>query len=122
MNNLFISGKVVEQPALRLEGGDAPHLTFTLRVAHRTRAGERRAEDYRVNAWNRIAQWGVENLARGQLVAVHGYLTQSASRGNAVEITATEFMPMEIPKASAAPEEAPEFAAPVREAAEAAAS
>ena len=115
MNNLFISGKVADQPTLRLEGGNAPHLILTLRVAHKTRVGECRAEDYRVNAWNRAAQWGMANLVRGQLTAVHGYLTQNAAKGNAVEITAAEFMPMEIPKAT--PLDAAEPAAPAEEAA-----
>lgn len=115
MNNLFICGRIVEQPALRMEGGTAPHLILTLRVAHRTRTGERRAEDYRVNAWNRIAQWGMENLARGQVVVVHGYLTQNASNGSATEITAMEFMPLEAPAVSAASEEAPESVNPAAE-------
>lgn len=104
MNQVFISGRIAEAPVLRMENGEVPHLTFTLRVGHRTRAGAQRTEDYRVNAWNRIAQWGVENLSRGRTVALCGYLTQNAANANATEITAAEFLPSGNLRAGAATE------------------
>lgn len=93
MNKVYISGKVVQQPLLMMEG-ETPHLVMTVRVAHRKRNGERRSEDYRVNAWNRVAQWGKEKLEQGQIIALQGYLTQNASKNHATEITVEEFLPL----------------------------
>ena len=96
MNRVYISGKLAESPLMRMDGGIA-HLTALLRVSHRTRAGMRKSEDYRINAWNRIAQWGMANLERGQIVAVEGYLTQNRADGNVTEITVEEFLPVRMP-------------------------
>ena len=96
MNRVYISGKLAESPLMRMDGGIA-HLTALLRVSHRTRAGMRKSEDYRINAWNRIAQWGMANLERGQIVAVQGYLTQNHADGNATEVTVEEFLPVHMP-------------------------
>ena len=96
MNRVYISGKLAESPLMRMDGGIA-HLTALLRVSHRTRAGMRKFEDYRINAWNRIAQWGMANLERGQIVAVEGYLTQNRADGNVTEITVEEFLPVRMP-------------------------
>lgn len=93
MNKVYISGKVVHQPVLMGEN-EAPHLIVSLRVTHRKRNGERRSEDYHVNAWNRVALWGKANLEQGQIVALQGYLTQNAFKDHATEITAEEFMPL----------------------------
>ena len=102
MNRVYMSGKLAESPLMRMDGGIA-HLTAVLRVSHRTRAGIRKSEDYRINAWNRIAQWGMANLERGQVVAVQGYLTQNHSDGNTTEITVEEFLPVRVPAPSAVP-------------------
>lgn len=96
MNKVYISGKLVEQPLMRMDG-ENQHLILKLRIAHRKRTGERRSEDYRVNAWNRVAQWGAANLERGQIVAIQGYLTQNASNNHATEVTVEEFLPVRIP-------------------------
>lgn len=96
MNKVYISGKLVDEPRLRMDG-DSQHLILKLRVAHRKRTGEHRSEDYQVNAWNRIAQWGASNLERGQVVALRGYLTQNASNNHATEVTAEEFFPVCTP-------------------------
>lgn len=93
MNKVYISGKVVQQSLLMMEG-ETPHLMMTVRVAHKKRNGERRSEDYRVNAWNRVAQWGKDNLKQGQIIALQGYLTQNASNNHATEITVEEFLPL----------------------------
>ena len=93
MNKVYISGKIVQQPLLQMEG-EIPHLVMSVRVAHKKRNGERRSEDYRVNAWNRIAKWGKENLKQGQIIALQGYLTQNASNNHATEITVEEFLPL----------------------------
>ena len=100
MNRVYISGKIAESPLMRMDGGIA-HLTALLRVSHRTHAGIRKSEDYRINAWNRIAQWGMANLERGQVVAVQGYLTQNHADGNTTEITVEEFLPVRVPAPSA---------------------
>lgn len=96
MNKVYISGKIVDQPFMRMEG-ENQHMILKLRVSHKKRNGERRFEDYRVNAWNRIAQWGMTNLVGGQIVAVQGYLTQNISNNHATEVTAEEFLPMRDP-------------------------
>lgn len=97
MNKVFLSGMIADTPAPRMEVGETPHLTFSLRVRHRTRAGEVRSEFYRVNAWRNAARWGAEKLARGQIVGVQGYLTQRRVAGEGepmfvTEVTAEEFL------------------------------
>lgn len=110
MNKVYISGKVVQQPLLLMEG-ETPHLVMTVRVAHKKRNGERRSEDYRVNAWNRVAQWGKDNLEQSQIIALQGYLTQNASNNHATEITAEEFLPLciEIPHQDAGAKNEPAY-------------
>ena len=94
MNQVYISGKIADRPRLtRAETGSA-HLMFALSVRHRTARGVVKQELYTVNAWNKAAQWGAEQLAQGQLVALRGYLTQHTGEGGVltVEVTAEEFL------------------------------
>lgn len=96
MNKVYLSGEVATQPTLT--EGAVPHMIFDLLVTHRTAAGVRKEERYRVNAWHDAARWGFANLRRGQPVAVQGYLTQQvvADAGRTltlVDVTATEFLP-----------------------------
>ena len=104
MNNVSISGYIMDEPELREEQGGIAHLVFNLSVRHKTRAGEIRKESYRVSAWYKTAQWGISNLAKGQLVAIQGYLTQRQVVvgnivGTSTEIVAEEFLPMRQPTA-----------------------
>lgn len=97
MNKIFISGKIKGEPKYRLEDSGNEHLILTLEVEHKTRAGEKRKEDYQISAWNRSAIWGSKNLAAGQQVMVQGYLAQrqvqaAGIRATAVEIIAEEFL------------------------------
>ena len=99
MNKVFISGKIAERPMLRKEAGEIPHLTLRLSVRHRAKSGELRREIYRVSAWHSAAEWGVENLSKGQVIGVQGYLTQRrVNAGNIAavetEIAVDEFLPM----------------------------
>lgn len=99
MNKVFISGMIAEKSELRMEPGDIPHLILHLSVRHKVRSGELRSEVYRVSAWRNVAQWGAENLSKGQIVGVQGYLTQRSVRMDnvtavATEIAADEFLPM----------------------------
>ncbi len=94
MNQVYISGKIADRPRLtRAENGSA-HLMFALSVRHRTARGVVKQELYTVNAWNKAALWGAEQLAQGQLVALRGYLTQHTGEGGVltVEVTAEEFL------------------------------
>lgn len=100
MNKLFISGFIADDPQLRQEQGEIPHLVFNLSVRHKTRFGEVRKETYRVSAWHKAAQWGANNLVKGQLVAIQGYLTQrQVVAGNitatTTEIAVDEFLPIQ---------------------------
>lgn len=113
MNKVFISGKIADQPELRTESGEVPHLVLNLSVRHRTRAGEARSEIYRVSAWHNAAKWGAENLNKGQIIGVQGYLTQRpihADRMTAVvtEIAVDEFLPMRPALREVSPEAAVE--------------
>ena len=94
MNQVFISGIIADRPRLTQPENGAVHLMFALSVRHRTAKGVVKQELYTVNAWNRVALWGAEQLAQGQLVALQGYLTQHARESGvlAVEITAEEFL------------------------------
>lgn len=99
MNKVFISGMIIENPALRMEPGEIPHLILNLSVRHRARNGELRKEVYRVSAWHSAAAWGAENLNKGQIVGIQGYLTQRSIRADGVasvatEIAVDEFLPM----------------------------
>lgn len=99
MNKVFITGKIVGQPVLRMEQGDVPHLIFGLSVRHRTKAGDVHKEVYPISAWSQVAQWGAENLQKGQIVGVQGYLAQrsinvSNVRTIVTEIAVDEFLPM----------------------------
>lgn len=101
MNRVYMSGKLKDQPILRMEG-QTPHLILTLSVTHKKRTGELQREDYRINAWNRIAQWGMAHLERGQILALQGYLTQNASNNHATEVTVDEFLPMRVSRSEQA--------------------
>lgn len=99
MNKVFISGMIVEKPTLRMEQGEIPHLILGLSVRHKVQNGEFRKETYRVSAWHNTAKWGAENLNKGQIIGVQGYLTQRQIHADAVtavatEIAVDEFLPM----------------------------
>lgn len=101
MNKIFMSGMIAGAPVLRMEKGDTAHLTLMISVRHRTQSGEMKKELYRVNAWNTMARWGADNLVKGQIVALQGYLTQRQVQAGGMsaivtEITAEEFMPMRV--------------------------
>lgn len=99
MNKVFISGMIMGNPELRTEQGENAHLILNLSVRHKTRDGELRKELYRVSAWHNTAKWGAENLGKGQIVGVQGYLTQRSIHADGVtavatEIAVDEFLPM----------------------------
>ena len=101
MNTVNISGMILDEPRLREEQNGAQHLTFRLGVRHRTAAGEWRKEAYKVSAWHKAARWGSENLEKGALVHIQGYLTQHQMKTGEmsftfVEIVAEEFAPLRI--------------------------
>ena len=102
MNKVFVSGKIVNDLIPRTFEDNGMHLVIKLCIRHKTRSGELRSEWYRINAWNGVAKWASENLKRGQLISVQGYLTQRQIRNadaiiTATEITATEFTVDRIP-------------------------
>ena len=96
MNKVFLSGKIVDTVQFRTENSDTAHLTLSLSVQHKTRAGEVRREVYRVNAWHDVALWGAKNLARGQKIGVCGYLTQRQVNAGGISALATEVVAEEI--------------------------
>lgn len=103
MNKVFISGMVMGTPALHTGTDGTQHLTLTLGVRHKTRAGEIRRESYRVSAWGNVAEWGSKSLTTGQIVGVQGYLTQRQVKTDgicavAVEVAAEEFLVMRLPR------------------------
>ncbi len=113
MNKVFISGMIADKPELRMETGEVPHLILNLSVRHRTRAGELRSEIYRVSAWHNTAKWGAENLSKGQIIGVQGYLTQRPIHADPVtavitEIAVDEFLPMRPALQGTSPEAAEE--------------
>lgn len=88
MNKVFISGMITEKSELRMEPGEIPHLILHLSVRHKVKSGELRSEVYRVSAWRNTAKWGAENLSKGQIIGVQGYLTQRLIRmDNATAVT-----------------------------------
>jgi len=95
MNQVNITGMIANEPFFREEAGSIPHVILNLRHRHKTRAGEVRKETYRVSAWHGVAVWAHDNIAVGQIVTVHGYLTQRKTREGAIatEICAEEIVP-----------------------------
>lgn len=101
MNKVFISGMIIDTPIFHTEKSNVAHLVLNLAVRHKTKTGELRTEVYRVSAWNNTAKWGVKNLGKGQIVAIHGYLTQRQIKMGSVtvattEIAVDEFLPMQV--------------------------
>lgn len=95
MNQVNITGMIANELIFREEAGGIPHTVLSLRRRHKTRAGELRKETYRVSAWHGIAQWARDNIAVGQIVTIHGYLTQRKTKDGAIatEICAEEIVP-----------------------------
>ena len=95
MNQVNITGMIANEPIFREEAGGIPHTILSLRRRYKTRAGELRKETYRVSAWHGVAVWAHDNIAVGQIVTVHGYLTQRKTREGAIatEICAEEIVP-----------------------------
>lgn len=98
MNSVFLSGRIVGQPALLNREDQAPHLIFHLSVSHKRASGEICYEQYRINAWNKTALWGYGALKEGQAIVLEGYLTQRAVKSakevvRYVEVTARELSP-----------------------------
>ena len=92
MNKVFISGMITEMPMLRMENGSIPHLIVLLSVRHRNGSGTIQDEVYRVNAWHNTAGWGADNLKKGQMIGVQGYLTQHRVHAGDAEFTCTEIV------------------------------
>ena len=95
MNQVNITGMIVNEPVFREEAGGIPHTILSLRRRQKTRAGELRMETYRVSAWRGVSVWARDNVAVGQIVTIHGYLTQRKNREGAfvTEICAEEIVP-----------------------------
>lgn len=111
MNQVYLSGIVVEAPLLSTAGENTPHARLSLSVAHRKADGEVKREWYRVCLWKQLAVWAAQNVRCGQRIAVQGYLTQRISSMGGlpqVEVTATEVLfrkppePRELPDTSQA--------------------
>lgn len=119
MNKVFISGMIAGKPELKMEPGEIPHLVLRLSIRHKLKSGEVRSELYRVSAWHNTARWGAENLDKGQVIGVQGYLTQRPIRADNVTAVATEIAVDEFLQLHKAPrEESRETAAaPIDEAA-----
>ena len=95
MNQVNITGMIANEPIFREETGGIPHTILSLQHRHKTHAGELRKETYRVSAWHGVARWARDNVAVGQIVTVHGYLTQRKTKDGAIvtEICADEIVP-----------------------------
>ncbi len=93
MNKVFLSGVIATQPVLTNQPAQIPHAAFHLRVDHRKASGEIVRETYPVNAWGKTAEWVVNRLHIGTVVALNGMLTQRAEQNRImVEMTASEFV------------------------------
>ena len=108
MNQVYMMGTVSCEPRLVQKEGNPAHLVFTLRVSHRSKAGEKK-EYYPINAWNQAAEWGARELRQGRRILVDGYLTQTQRpEGLQVQVTANRFY---LQAMAELPEEAPQAAA-----------
>ena len=88
MNKVELLATIAANPALQ---GETPmHVTFPATVAHKTKNGEIRREDYPITAWNGTAQWALDNLAVGQQAVIYGYLTQK--KDHSIEICAKQIL------------------------------
>ena len=107
MNKVFISGLICESPVFRMETGEIPHLILSLSVRHKTSAGKLQKEIYRVNAWHNVARWANENLKRGQIIGLQGYLTQRKVNIGNIAATETEIAVEEFLAGQMLPEREP---------------
>lgn len=76
VNKVFLSGVVDGRVEEIGREGMAKRVVFDLRVEHKTRAGVVKRESYRINAWNKCAEYCLQNLATGMRVALQGRLSQ----------------------------------------------
>lgn len=104
MNKVFLSGMIAEKSELRMEPGEIPHLILRLNVRHKAKNGELRSEIYRVSAWHNAARWGAENLHRGQIIGIQGYLAQRRVSAGTILATETEIAVDEFLAGAALPE------------------
>lgn len=95
MNKVFLSGIVAEEPKLKPSDGTFKHADLVISIRHKTVDGSTKKELYPIHCWNGLAEWTMQNIARGQLVTVEGYLT----RRTGVEVTAREIVAGEMMKA-----------------------
>ena len=93
MNKVFLSGVIATQPVMAHRPEQVAHAAFQLRVDHRKTSGEIVRETYPVNAWGKTAEWAVNRLRVGTVIALNGILTQRAEQDRTmVEITTSEIV------------------------------
>lgn len=95
MNEVYLRGKLVSVYESVTPASQHKHLTYQLRVAHRTAQQQVKFENYTINAWRNLAVWASANLQVGMDVFVRGHLSQrQTSMGAVTEVTALTITPV----------------------------
>lgn len=96
LNEVYLSGTVMEIERMTHVNTNALHLVIHLRVSHRTSQQKIRHEVYAVDVWDNVASWAEGNLQAGGRVVIKGYLSQHSIGDRTVTgVTAVCIMPME---------------------------
>ena len=97
MNKLTIIGNLVKDPELRSTQSGKQVCSFTVAVNRRVKPGEEaKADFFRVNAWNNLAESCGKYLSKGKKVAVIGsasvssYTAQDGKTYANLDVMATE--------------------------------
>ena len=93
MNEVYLEGIITDIEEPQHTVNTQRHLKIRLKVSHVTTQKKTKSEKYTINAWNKLATWGLNNLELGMKILVKGYLTQqSYSNILFTEITASKFI------------------------------
>lgn len=93
MNEVYLEGSIISIEKPQHTTNTQCHLKICLQVAHVTAQKKTKSEKYTINAWNKLATWGLNNLELGMKVFVKGYLTQQSYKNVPLtEVTASKFI------------------------------
>lgn len=106
LNRVVLIGRLTRDPELRQTTGGKSVTDFSIAVDRRTKGtdGKNEADFFRVQAWDKTAEFVVNYLTKGRLVAVDGRLTSrkyTASDGTnreVVEVVADSVQGLDRPK------------------------
>lgn len=82
INNVFLVGRLVQDPEMRYTSNGTAVTNFTLAVErdYKNKEGEKEVDFIPVVAWNKLGEICAGNLSKGRLVAVEGAIQITKNR------------------------------------------